>query len=64
MLSDVYIPLDTGDFRLISKNVVQNLKQMPEKDRFLRGMISWVGFRQTAIKYHRDKDLLGYQNTL
>lgn len=59
MLSDVYIPLDTGDFRLISKNVVQNLKQMPEKDRFLRGMISWVGFRQTAIKYHRDKRFAG-----
>ena len=59
MLSDVYIPLDTGDFRLISKNVVQNLKQMPEKDRFLRGMISWVGFRQTEIKYHRDKRFAG-----
>ncbi len=59
MLSDVYIPLDTGDFRLISKNVVQNLKQMPEKDRFLRGMISWVGFKQTAIKYHRDKRFAG-----
>ena len=59
MLSDVYIPLDTGDFRLISKNVVQNLRQMPEKDRFLRGMISWVGFRQTAIKYHRDKRFAG-----
>ena len=59
MLSDVYIPLDTGDFRLISKNVVENLKQMPEKDRFLRGMISWVGFRQTAVKYHRDKRFAG-----
>lgn len=59
ILSDVYIPLDTGDFRLISKNVVMSLKQMPEKDRFLRGMISWVGFRQTAIHYHRAKRFAG-----
>ena len=52
-LSDVYIPLDTGDFRLISKEVVSCLRQMPEKDRFLRGMISWVGFKQIALPYQR-----------
>ena len=59
ILSDVHIPLDTGDFRLISKNVVLSLKQMPEKDRFLRGMISWIGFRQTAVHYHRAKRFAG-----
>ena len=59
ILSDVHIPLDTGDFRLISKNVVMSLKQMPEKDRFLRGMISWIGFRQTAVHYHRAKRFAG-----
>ena len=64
MLSDVYIPLDTGDFRLISKNVVENLKQMPEKDRFLRGMISWVDLGKLRLNIIGIKDLQGYQNTL
>ena len=59
LLSDVDIPLDTGDFRLISKEVVNSLKQMPEKDRFLRGMISWVGFRQIALPYHREERFAG-----
>ena len=52
-LSDVPIPLDTGDFRLMSRRVVEALKHMPERDRFLRGMVSWVGFRQTAVQYAR-----------
>lgn len=52
-LSDVYIPLDTGDFRLISKEIAKNLRKMPEKDRFLRGMISWVGYKQIELPYHR-----------
>ena len=58
-LSDVYIPVDTGDFRLISKEVVSCLRQMPEKDRFLRGMISWVGFKQIALPYERAERFAG-----
>ncbi len=58
-LSDVPIPLDTGDFRLIDRQVVTALLAMPECDRFLRGMVSWVGFRQIAIPYQRDKRLAG-----
>ena len=52
-LSDVAIPLDTGDFRLMDRRVVEALKMMPERDRFLRGMVSWVGFRQIAVPYQR-----------
>jgi polyisoprenyl-phosphate glycosyltransferase len=52
-LSDVPIPLDTGDFRLIGRNVVDALRAMPERDRFVRGMVSWVGFKQIALPYPR-----------
>ncbi len=52
-LSEVEIPLDVGDFRLIDRQVVDVLLEMPERDRFLRGMISWVGFRQVAVIYDR-----------
>ncbi|MCW2284703.1 dolichol-phosphate mannosyltransferase [Rhodoblastus acidophilus] len=52
-LSDVPIPFDTGDFRLMSKAVADVLRAMPEKDRFLRGMVSWAGFRQTPLFYKR-----------
>ncbi|TVQ78652.1 MAG: glycosyltransferase [Bradymonadales bacterium] len=52
-LSDVPIPLDTGDFRLMSRPVIDNLKQMPERDRFIRGMVSWVGFKQVSLPYRR-----------
>jgi polyisoprenyl-phosphate glycosyltransferase len=52
-LSDVDIPLDVGDFRLIDRCVIDAIAQMPERDRFLRGMIAWVGFRQVALPYHR-----------
>lgn len=52
-LSDTPIPLDTGDFRLMSRVVVDTLRAMPEHDRFVRGMVSWVGFRQTALPYRR-----------
>lgn len=52
-LSDIPIPIDTGDFRLISRRVAQTLSDMPERDRFVRGMTSWVGFRQTALPYKR-----------
>lgn len=52
-LSEVPIPLDTGDFRLMDRSVVNALKQMREKHRLLRAMTSWVGFRQTALPYRR-----------
>ena len=58
-LSDVPIPLDTGDFRLMSRPVVDALKAMPERDRFVRGMVSWVGFRQTALPYRRAERFAG-----
>jgi dolichol-phosphate mannosyltransferase len=58
-LSDVPIPLDTGDFRLISRNVVDTLRAMPERDRFVRGMVSWVGFKQTALPYRRAERFAG-----
>jgi dolichol-phosphate mannosyltransferase len=52
-LSDVAIPLDTGDFRLMDRKVVDVLLSMPERDRFVRGMVAWVGFRQEALHYKR-----------
>ena len=58
-LSDVPIPLDTGDFRLMGRNVVDALRAMPERDRFVRGMVSWVGFRQVALPYRRAERFAG-----
>ena len=52
-LSKVQIPLDVGDFRLIDRRVIDVLLAMPERDRFLRGMVSWIGFRQVAVMYRR-----------
>lgn len=53
-ITDVNIPLDTGDFRLMDEKVVQVLRTMREHNRFIRGMTSWVGFKQTGITYVRD----------
>ncbi len=58
-LSDVRIPLDTGDFRLMSRAVVGVLRSMPERDRFVRGMVSWAGFRQVAVAYQRSERFAG-----
>lgn len=52
-ITDVKIPLDTGDFRLIDRTVVDVMKQMRERHRFLRGMASWVGFKQVGVAYKR-----------
>lgn len=52
-ITDVKIPLDTGDFRLLDRQVVEVLKTMRERHRFLRGMSVWVGFRQTGVQYRR-----------
>lgn len=58
-LSDAPIPLDTGDFRLMSRSVVDTLRGMPERDRFVRGMVSWVGFKQVALPYKRHRRFAG-----
>jgi len=52
-LSDTEIPLDTGDFRLMDRKVVDALLSMPERDRFVRGMVSWLGFSQVGVPYRR-----------
>lgn len=53
------IPADVGDFRLMSKTVVTQFRQFRERDRFVRGLVSWVGFKQTGIAYTRDKRYAG-----
>lgn len=58
-ITAIDIPLDTGDFRLIDRKVVHYLKQMPEQNKFLRGQIAWLGFRQTQVLYDRDKRKYG-----
>ncbi len=52
-ITRVSIPVDTGDFRIISRRVLLALRQMPEQHKFLRGQIAWVGFRQTFLEYER-----------
>jgi polyisoprenyl-phosphate glycosyltransferase len=61
-ISRVEIPQDTGDFRLMDRTVVDALLRMPERDRFLRGMVSWVGFRQVAVPYRRAPRFAGMTN--
>ncbi len=51
--SSVDIPTDTGDFRLMTRRVVDALLEMPEQHRFIRGMVSWIGYRQVALEYDR-----------
>jgi dolichol-phosphate mannosyltransferase len=58
-ITDVDIPLDTGDFRLMDRQVVNALKTMREHNRFIRGMTSWVGFRQTGVLYVRQERFAG-----
>jgi len=58
-ITDVNIPLDTGDFRLMDKKVVNVMRQMREKHRFLRGMSSWVGFKQIGVSYKRKPRFAG-----
>ena len=61
-LGSLPIPQDTGDFRLMSKRVVDHLAAMPEQYRFIRGMVTWVGFRQCALPYNRDSRTTGNSN--
>ena len=59
LLSDTKIPLDTGDFRLMDRRVVDVLNAMPERDRFIRGMVSWAGFKQISLPYERAERFAG-----
>lgn len=52
-ITSIDIPLDTGDFRLMDRRVVDAIRRMPERNRFLRGMVPWVGFKQTGVNYER-----------
>jgi len=58
-LSDTQIPMDTGDFRLMDRRVLNVLLGMPERDRFVRGMVSWLGFSQVAVPYRREARVAG-----
>jgi len=58
-IPNVDIPVDTGDFRLIDRKVVDMIKQMRERHRFIRGMVAWVGFRQVGVSYHRAARMSG-----
>jgi dolichol-phosphate mannosyltransferase len=53
------IPVDVGDFRLMSRRVVEHFRQLKERDRFVRGLVSWIGFKQTGVWYARDKRFAG-----
>ena len=59
LLTNVSIPMDAGDFRLMSRRIVEVLKRSRERHRFLRGMVSWAGFAQTAVEYDRDERRYG-----
>ena len=58
-LSDVEIPKDTGDFRLVDRKVVDTINNMPEHNKFLRGLFSWVGYKQTPFEYERKERFAG-----
>jgi len=58
-LADVRIPDNTGDFRLMDRRVVDAVKHLPEKTRFMKGLFAWVGFRQTGIEYRREARAAG-----
>ena len=58
-LTALPIPENTGDFRLMDRRVVSALRQLPERNRFMKGLFSWVGFRQTGIAYDRDARAAG-----
>jgi len=58
-VTDTPIPLDTGDFRLMSRRALDALLSLPEQARFIRGMVAWVGFRQVPFPYDRDERLAG-----
>jgi len=58
-LCKIDMPVDTGDFRLITREVADTLRQMPEKNKFLRGMFAWTGFKSVPLEYERDERFAG-----
>jgi len=58
-MTSVDIPVDTGDFRLIDRKVCDAMKSLGERNRYVRGLVSWVGFKQTAVEYVREKRFAG-----
>jgi glycosyltransferase involved in cell wall biosynthesis len=58
-LTEVRIPENTGDFRLMDRRVVEALRRLPERNRFMKGLFSWVGFRQTGVEYDHDARAAG-----
>lgn len=58
-LSEVPLPLDTGDFRLIDKHVIREFKNLQERNKYIRGLISWMGFKQVPIEYVREERFAG-----
>jgi dolichol-phosphate mannosyltransferase len=58
-MTDVKLPVDVGDFRLIDRKVCNAMKSLPERARYVRGLVSWVGFNQTSVEYIREKRFAG-----
>jgi glycosyltransferase involved in cell wall biosynthesis len=58
-LSNDKIPEHAGDFRLLDRRVVEVIRQMPERNRFMKGLFAWAGFKQTAVSYHREERKVG-----
>ena len=58
-MTNVDIPVDTGDFRLIDRKVCEALKSIPERNRYVRGLVSWVGFKQTGVEFIREERFAG-----
>ena len=54
-ITSIKIPVDTGDFRIMHRKIVDVLKEMPEQQKYLRGQIAWAGFNQTYVMYDRDE---------
>ena len=61
-ITDIPIPPDTGDFRLLDRRVVDVLVRLPERTRFMKGLFAWVGFRQTSLAYDRERRHAGKSN--
>ncbi len=59
-LSDVPIPENAGDFRLLSRPVLEAMRQFPERRRFMKGLFAWVGFRVTSVSYERPERFAGH----
>ena len=61
-MTSIDIPVDVGDFRLIDQVIVKHLRNMPEKSKYIRGQISWIGYKQTFVNYNRDARIYGKTN--